>query len=185
MKKKILVSMDPGATVSVIDSSCAAAVKNAAYAVCVPQWFVSYACGAVKGGTKVATLISLPNGTTSTFAKYAETKQAADNGADIVIIPMNMEMVKRGDITSAKGDLNSALGAVKGKKIEAFAIIDGSTEDGMVEAASAAADATKTPVLVMNPSEEALKAISKAGVKFGIYARKDEMGSEIFASSAV
>ncbi len=128
---KMFVFMNPDAKIDEVKAACAKAEKEGYDSICVPQWLVSTAADALTA-TKVAvvTLIGLPGGTTSSFAKFAEAKQAVANGANKIIIPVNMQMCVNGNLDGAKSDLSAAL--VAGKTIlankngvEIAALVDG------------------------------------------------------------
>lgn len=111
---EMAVSMRPDMSVDELKSFCRGAAETGKDAVCVPQWLVSTAAEELGGsGVCTATILGLPGGTTSTFAKFAEAKQAIANGAGLVIVPVNMELVRRGDQAGAKSDLVSVLVAGK------------------------------------------------------------------------
>lgn len=106
----IYVSMDPKARIEDMNAACAKAKDGNYEYVCLPQWFVSTASEALKGSeTKAATILSLPGGTTSSFAKFAEAKQAIASGAALVIVPVNMQYCEDKDFAAVKNDLASVL----------------------------------------------------------------------------
>ncbi|MBR0085514.1 MAG: hypothetical protein IJL97_03085 [Lachnospiraceae bacterium] len=123
--------MNPKATVTEVTEAAKAAASEGKELILVPQWFVSTAAEALAGtGTVAATIVGLPGGTTSSFAKFAEAKQAVANGAKIIIVPINMDLCAKGDIDGVKGDLQAALVAGKTKaavqnKVKISALIDG------------------------------------------------------------
>lgn len=104
-----LVKMDPGASVRDIDEACTTAKSKGYAALCVPQWFVNVAAEKLGAGVKVDTIISLPGGATSTYAKYAEVNEAVKNGANEITIPVNMDMVGADRISDARNDLQTAM----------------------------------------------------------------------------
>ena len=120
-----LVRMDPGSTVREIGEACDLAASRGYAAVCVPQWFVNLAAEKLKGSRRVDTIVSLPGGTTSTYAKYAEVYEAIKNGADEITIPVNMELVKDGRISDARNDLATAMiSATMGEGVCVKALIE-------------------------------------------------------------
>ena len=81
---KILARMNPSMKIDDVKAACEDAKRAGVCALCIPQWFVDYACGQLKGtNIKVATVVGLPQGTTSTFAKYAEVKLAVQAGCQV------------------------------------------------------------------------------------------------------
>jgi len=132
LKEKLKVqlqAMDPKATVAGIEQKCEFAKEQGYGAIEVPQWFVSYAKEKLLGSkVMVSTCVGLPGGESSTFAKYAEVKQAVANKADEVSIPVNMSFINEKKISEAKNDFNEVMSMAKGKsKIKAileFGLVD-------------------------------------------------------------
>lgn len=125
MKEKFKVqlqAMDPKDTVAGIGLKCELAKEQGCGSIEVPQWFVSYAKEKLLGSkVMVSTCVGLPGGESSTYAKYAEVKQAVVNKADEVSIPVNMFFVKEKKISEAKNDFNEVMSMAKGKsKIKAI-----------------------------------------------------------------
>lgn len=142
-----LVKMDPHATVGDLEQACAAVRSKGYTALCVPQWFVNLAAEKLHGSAKVDTIISLPGGTTSTYAKYAEVNEAVKNGANEITIPVNMDLVKESRLSDARNDLETAM-------ITA-ASTDGVCVRALLEAGIACTDALK----------EAVEMICDCGIK--------------------
>ncbi|MBQ7475443.1 MAG: hypothetical protein IJS78_05930 [Clostridia bacterium] len=123
--------LDPKADVGAVKEACAAAKEGGYEYICLPQWFVSFAKAELEGSAVgVATILGLPGGTTSPYAKFAEAKQAILAGAALIIFPVNMALLEAGDFAAAKADLDTALVACKiesGKKsgVKTAALIDG------------------------------------------------------------
>ena len=132
---KMYIFMDPQAKVDEIKTACEKACSERYEVICVPEWLVSTAADALnEKKTEVATIIGLPGGTTSPFAKFAEAKQALANGADWIIFPVNMQFCIDKNISAAKGELKEVLVATKtklaqSKKVKAAALIDGAKID--------------------------------------------------------
>ena len=120
----LLSDMRPGAKVTDMKRLFESADRNRSYAVCIPQWFVALAKENLHGSSvKIATIVGLPGGTTSPMAKYAEIKQAVAAGADIILVPVNMDKCAAGDVKGVQKDLAESLTACKGK-VEAAAVIE-------------------------------------------------------------
>ena len=66
---------------------------------------------------KVCTSIGLPGGKSATAAKYAEVKEAIKNGADEIDIPINMELLYKGDAEGVVKDLEGAMAPTKDKAV--------------------------------------------------------------------
>lgn len=164
---KVYYSMDPKADIGAVKTACEAAKDGGYEYVCLPQWFVSFAKDSLAGsGTDVATIISLPGGTTTPFAKFAEAKQAIVNGAGLIMFPVNMALCEAGDYAAAKSDLDTALVATKiesGKKsgVKSAALIDGAKlgPDALREVVSFCA-ASGVGSIVIAHNDGAVKALS-------------------------
>lgn len=119
----LLSDMRPGVKLTEIMQLLEKAKSNNC-GICVPQWFVWNVKENLNGSKiKVATVVGLPNGTNSSFAKYAEIKQAVGFGVNTVLVPVNMDMCKAGDIKGVQKDLAESITASKGKA-ESYAIIE-------------------------------------------------------------
>jgi deoxyribose-phosphate aldolase len=162
----IYVSMDPKARIEDMNAACAKAKDGNYEYVCLPQWFVYTASEALKGSeTKVATILSLPGGTTSSFSKFAEAKQAIANGAALVIVPVNMQHCENKDFAAVKGDLASALVActttnAQKRGAKTAALIDGAklSLDDIRNAVSACSGTSVTYIFIAH-NEDAVKAL--------------------------
>ena len=74
--KKMYVHMEPQSTLDELKAACRRAAEAQCAAICVPQWFVAPAAEELKDTElEVLTIVGLPGGTTSSFAKYAEAKR--------------------------------------------------------------------------------------------------------------
>jgi deoxyribose-phosphate aldolase len=108
--------LDPRMKIDAIDEACRTAKQKGYACICIPQWFIEHACGLLKGSSvKVCAPVGLPGGAAATAAKYAEVRQAVQNGAQEVDIPMNMELLKQGDLKGVKNDLEEAMVPARGK----------------------------------------------------------------------
>ena len=162
----ICYSMDPKADVAAVREKCIAAEKEGYSYICLPQWFVSTAADELKGkATGVATIVSLPGGTTSPDSKYAEAKWAIANGVGLIIFPVNMELLKAGDLSAAKSDLDAALVACKtanGRKsgVKAAALIDGmGLDEATLRAAAGFCVASGVCAVIIAHNEKAVEAL--------------------------
>lgn len=183
LKSKMYVAMKPDSKVADIGAAAAHAESIGADALCVPQWMVS--CAKEQTKLPIATIVGLPGGTTSEFQHYAETKQALANGASIVIIPMNVELIKRGELGKAKAALNYAMIALRGSSGCAFALIDGKEVPDFVPAAKAALDNGVKAVLIANADPAAVAAASTEELPLSIYGKEAAEGIAWFASSTL
>ena len=118
------VLMNTGSTVKDIDEACREAIRRRLDMICIPQWFVDHASETIASSpVKLATVIGLPGGLASTFAKYAEVNRAVAGGAEVVMIPVNMRLFAEGGADEAGNDLREAASAAK-EKAEVFAIVE-------------------------------------------------------------
>jgi len=121
---KILVRMNPSMKIDEVKAACEEAKRANVCALCIPEWFVDFACAQLKGSNvKVATVVGLPMGTTSTWAKYAEVKLAVQAGATEIIIPINMTLAAAGDWDGVKKDLADSM-TLCDQKAGALALIE-------------------------------------------------------------
>ncbi len=162
----VFYSLDPTAKIDAIKEACEAAKSGGYEYICVPQWFVSTAADALADTpVGVATILSLPGGTTSSKSKYAEAKWAIVNGADLLIFPVNMALCTAGEFDKAKSDLDAALVACKtanGRRrgVKPAALVDGGELDaeGVRKAVSFCARSGVAPIFVAH-NEDAVNAM--------------------------
>lgn len=161
-------------TLKDVEAACHNAVSKKIKTILLPQWFVSYAHDILgNADVNVATIVGLPGGTTSVFAKYAEAKQAVANGAKLVIIPMNTELLKKGDFEAAKADLSEAMTPMH-NKAQVSALIDAAIpKDALVKAAETAVGCGVQFVLLANATDESVRALRVKNLPVGIYGGMD------------
>ncbi|MBQ0026090.1 MAG: hypothetical protein KBS79_01785 [Lachnospiraceae bacterium] len=196
---KILARMNPSMTIDDVKAACDDAKKANVCALCVPQWFIDFACAQLKGtNIKVATVVGLPQGTTSTFAKYAEVKLAVQAGATEIIIPINMTLAAAGDWDGVRKDLADSM-TLCDQKAGAYALIevDSLSCDQVEKAAEAAASCGVEAVLisavvsgsVTEAQVQAAKKKAVVGVFGGVTANNmgayANAGATCFAASAI
>lgn len=144
--------MDPKVDLAGIREACKTAKDNKLAALDVPQWFVAFAKEELSGsGVAVSTCVGLPGGETSSFAKYAEVKEAVKNGADEIEVPLNMALIEEGNIDSAKNDLNGSMAPALGKaKIKAVIEAGKVSNELFIEAVKMAAAQDVDMIVVSN-----------------------------------
>ena len=126
---------NPAITTDDVRRMCEAGKNKKLAAICVPQWLVAYAKEQLLGtNVKVSTPVSLPGGISATAAKYAEVKEAVKNGADEVDIPMNMDLLKKGDYIAVRKDLEEAIMPAKGKACVKVVVESGISRQQMMAA---------------------------------------------------
>ena len=188
------------ATVKDIADACNTVKNSGASVLCVPEWFVDTAAQALKGSNKrVATFVGLPGGATSSFAKYAEAKQAVVSGAEMVFIPVNMQLLNAGDWNGARNDLAETMVPCKGKAaVMAVLEVDSLSLDQLTTAAGMCAACGVDCVMLSavnggRPNDSHVKAVKGQGVRVGIYggvtdgnrAAYQSAGATMFAVSRV
>ncbi len=172
----ILSRMQPSMRLDEVKKACDEVRNGKAKTLCIPQWFVSYAAEQLKGsGVKVATVVGLPGGTTSSFAKYAEVKQAVVAGAEAILIPVNMQLCAVGDWGGAKNDLGESMVPCKDKAtVYAVIEVDALSCDQLATAAemcgSCGVDAVLLSAVVGGRvSDQQVQAVKQKGVRTGVY----------------
>ena len=196
----ILARMDPALRFDQMKNACAEVKGTKARTLCIPQWFVADAAETLKGsGIKVATVVGLPGGTTSPFAKYAEVKQAVTAGAEVIIIPVNMKLCKTSDWDEVRKDLAESMTPCKGRAavyalLETEGISDGQLDMAAQTCAACGVDGIMLSAVTGGSVKEAqVGTARKAGICVGVYggvtsynvAEFERAGACCFASSAV
>ena len=103
-----LTRMEANLTLEEARNAVTLASSRGYRSICLPQWLVAPASEIARGNTLLATIVGLPGGKAMTQAKYAETKIAIQNGVDVLVIPMNMDMIAEGKRDEARLDLMNA-----------------------------------------------------------------------------
>ena len=172
MKELMYEFMAPNAALTDLEDACRKTLSAGCAGICVPQWFVSAAKQSLGGAAKVATLVGLPGGTTSSFAKYAETKQAIANGADVVLVTVNMALCAAGDFAAAKNDLVASMAPAK-KHGCAAAVVDADALNAaqLLETGKLCMEAGVTAVYVTNACEKCIAALLDAGIPAGTFGK--------------
>ena len=172
----ILARMRPDLSFDAMKSACAEVKTSKARTLCIPQWFVADAVQTLKGsGVKVATIVGLPGGTTSSFAKYAEVKQAVVAGAEVIIIPANMQLCQMSEWGAAKNDLAESMTPCKDKAaVYALLEVDALSCDQLGTAAEMCASCGVDAVLLSavvggRVSDAQVQAVKQKGVNVGVY----------------
>ncbi|MBQ7092560.1 MAG: hypothetical protein IJN83_07895 [Clostridia bacterium] len=172
----MFAKMQTSLTLAEVQQACAQVKGSKAKTICLPQWFVAPAVEMLKGsGVKVATVVGLPGGTTSSFAKYAEVKQAVVAGAETVLIPVNMTLCAMSEWGTAKNDLADSMVPCKGKA-ECCAVVevDSLSCDQLEMAADMCASCGVDMVMLSavvggSVTDAQVQAVKKKGVRVGVY----------------
>lgn len=102
----------PDATPGMVKQFCDEAVKYKFRNVALTPCFVSMAAKLLKGtGVRVATAVAFPMGIVSTKIKVAETLDVIENGATEIDLPINIGMVKAGELKAVKEDIEAVVAA--------------------------------------------------------------------------
>ena len=102
----------PNATPEMVGKFCAEAVKYGFVNVSVPVCFVKMTAGLLKGtGVKTSSAVAFPYGNTTTRMKVEETLEIIDHGGVEIDMPINVGLLKSGDVNSVSCDIKSVLEA--------------------------------------------------------------------------
>ncbi len=102
----------PDATPAMVRQFCEEAVKYKFRNVAVPACFTAMASELLKGtGVRVSTAVAFPMGIASTQTKVAETLEVIENGATEIDLPVNVGMVKAGELKAIKEDIGAVVKA--------------------------------------------------------------------------
>ena len=170
--KRMYVHMEPQSTLDELKAACKAAAEAKCAAICVPQWFVAPAAQELKGtDVEVMTIVGLPGGTTSSFAKYAEAKQAVANGADEVIVPMNLELCVK-DPGAAKNDFVASAAPAK-KHGRVLTLVDAAalTEEQAVAAAEIGIAGGADLALIANATGHLMQTLEEKKIPAGTFGK--------------
>lgn len=110
--------LKPESTEKDILRLCLEAKKYRFKAVCVNPYYVPTAAKALEGtDVQVATVVGFPLGSTSTFAKVCETKEAILNGATEIDMVLNIGALKSKKELDLYHDIKSVVKAASGKAL--------------------------------------------------------------------
>ena len=172
----ILSRMNPALRFDEMQKACGEVKNSKAKTLCVPQWFVASAAEQLKGsGVNVGTVVGLPGGTTSSFAKYAEVKQAVVSGAEVIFVPVNMTLCGMSEWGTAKNDLADSIVPCKGKAlVGAILEVDSLSCDQLATAADMCASCGVDVVMLSaviggKISDAQIQAVKQKGVCVGVY----------------
>jgi deoxyribose-phosphate aldolase len=122
------IKMEINLTVEKARIACKLALDSGFRSIFLPQWLIE-PCAEIFIGkeTRLATIVGLPGGLSSTKAKYAEVKLAVKNGASEVAIPMNMKLLGDGKYDDAKLDFLCSAIPAEGSLCRVAALIEANT----------------------------------------------------------
>lgn len=108
----------PDATPKMVRQFCEEAMKYRFRNVAVPACFVVMAAQLLSGtGIRVSTAVAFPMGIASTRTKVAETLEVIENGATEIDLPINIGMVKAGELKAVKEDIEAVVKAASGRAL--------------------------------------------------------------------
>jgi deoxyribose-phosphate aldolase len=142
--------LKPESTKEQIIKLCEEAKQYNFATVCVNPYWVQTAANELRGSkVGVTTVIGFPLGSTSTFVKIAETRDALANGATEIDMVMNIGALKSGDFDTVKKDIEGVVIAAKGHApvkviIETGLLEDEEKKKACILAKMAGADFVKT-----------------------------------------
>jgi len=108
----------PDATPAMVKQFCEEAVKYKFRNVSVPACYTALAARMLRGtGVRVSTAVAFPMGISSTRTKVAETQEVIENGATEIDLPVNIGLVKAGELKAVKEDVEAVVKAASGKAL--------------------------------------------------------------------
>ena len=114
----------PDATPAMVKQFCEEALQYKFRNVAVPACFTAMAAKILKGsGVRVATAVAFPMGIASTKIKVAETLEVIENGATEIDLPINVGMIKAGELAAVKEDIEAVVKAA-GKRALIKVVVD-------------------------------------------------------------
>ena len=125
------------ATPAMVKQFCEEAVTYGFRNVALPPCYVPYAVKLLSGtGVKVATAVGFPMAITSTKIKVAETIDVIENGATEIDLPVNIGMVKAGELKAVKADIDAVIAAANKRALIKVAVDLGAlTQEEIVKVA--------------------------------------------------
>jgi deoxyribose-phosphate aldolase len=102
----------PDATPAMVKQFCEEAVKYGFRNVALSPCFVSAAAKLLKGtGVRVSTAVGFPMGIASSRIKVAETLAVIEDGATEIDLPVNLGMVKAGELKTIREEIQAVVAA--------------------------------------------------------------------------
>lgn len=130
----------PDATPAMVKQFCEEAVKYRFRNVSLAPCFVAMAAAQLKGtGVGVSTAVCFPMGIASTETMVFETNEVIKNGASEIDLPLNVGLIKAGDIRSVKEAIAAVVRAsAKRALIKVVVDLGQLTEEEQIKVAVAA-----------------------------------------------
>jgi deoxyribose-phosphate aldolase len=110
--------LKPDATKDQIVQICKEAIEYNFATVCVNPFWVRTAAAELKGSkVGITTVVGFPLGSTSTFSKVSEARDAIADGATEIDMVINIGALKSGDYETVKKDIEGVVLACKGQAV--------------------------------------------------------------------
>ncbi|MHC0037022.1 deoxyribose-phosphate aldolase [Pseudoneobacillus sp. C159] len=110
--------LKPDSTKDQIVQICKEAIEYNFATVCVNPFWVSTAAQVLKGSkVGITTVVGFPLGSTSTFSKVSEARDAIADGATEIDMVINIGALKSGDYETVKKDIEGVVLACKGQAV--------------------------------------------------------------------
>jgi deoxyribose-phosphate aldolase len=142
--------LKPNCTQDQIINVCSEAREHHFATVCVNPYWVKLAAKELhNSGVRVTTVVGFPLGSTSTFTKMAEARDAIANGAAEIDMVMNISAFKSGDFEAVQKDVEGVVQACKDQAVvkvilETCYLTDEEKEKACLICKTAGADFVKT-----------------------------------------
>lgn len=108
----------PDATPAMVKQFCDEAIKYKFRNVALAPCFVALAAQLLKGtGVRVSTAVGFPMGIASTRTKVYETLEVIENGATEIDFPLNIGMIKAGELKAVKEEIEAVVKAADKRAI--------------------------------------------------------------------
>ena len=134
--------LKPELTREQVDTDLDLAARYRIFSVCVRPSDVAHAVARLDGsGVAVGTVIGFPHGTTSTQAKVAEAQQALADGASELDMVLNIGRLRSGMLDDVTADIAAVVRAAQGKVVKVIFETAYLSDDEIVAACRATADA--------------------------------------------
>ena len=124
-----------------IKEICDDGIKYGTASVCIPASFVKQAKEYVGGRVAVCTVVGFPNGYSTTASKVFETKDAVKNGADEIDMVINVGNLKDKKYDLILNEIKEIKAACGGRVLKVIIETCYLTQDEIVRACQAAAEA--------------------------------------------
>ncbi len=108
--------LKPDSTKEQVIKLCEEAKEYSFATVCINPYWISTAAEVLKGSkVGITTVVGFPLGSTSTFSKVAEARDAIAAGATEIDMVMNIGALKSGDYEAVKKDIEGVVRACNGQ----------------------------------------------------------------------